>query len=146
MVNNTPQELLFYQNRFMGMKYNDSLCLGKRSSTCVEQFQYAFTMQLGLGKIDGIVGLSPNLTVTNNSKPFVTMLYESGVIPSQILSYYLDKKSKEAVLEFGDLDSSYMKESENDLYDSISWFTTKKEENFMITVDNACYNDGDCFL
>jgi len=81
-VSNETQELVFYQNRFEGIKYYDKLCLRPNESTCIEQNQFALTSQLGLGNADGLVGLSPYLKTSNNSIPFVDELFKEGIIDS----------------------------------------------------------------
>lgn len=76
------------------MVYEDTVCLSDSQDACVSKFPiFAIEHQEGLGKTDGILGISPKSDYSA-PKMVYSELKKQKVIKKSTFGLYLDKDSK----------------------------------------------------
>mmetsp|Transcript_1028 Transcript_1028/g.674 ORF Transcript_1028/g.674 Transcript_1028/m.674 type:complete len:211 (+) Transcript_1028:278-910(+) len=107
-----------------GYLMSDNVCLDPdQSDTCSDPFQFFYIMsESGLDNLDGILGLSPD--VTSNGPSFMGSLMDQNKIDDPVASFHLELNPTQSEVMIGGIDSDAYTGSLN--YHSIevtNWWT-----------------------
>lgn len=75
---------------------------------CLSSFQFlGILMQDGLDDLDGILGLSPD--VSQNGPSFIKSLKGASIINQKIASFFIGNLNQQSTVLFGGYDTSFLK-------------------------------------